>query len=69
MIQEKLSTSELFQLKEGLHLRIKELQQRVIECETLGMTENVEYWKKDLTEAKAIKSMLDRVSNITIQRY
>ena len=71
---EKLCNSEIFQLQQGLVLRIEELETRVKELEDMKINNNemldvIKYWQKDLKEAIALKERFDTSYNVTFKRY
>jgi uncharacterized protein YigA (DUF484 family) len=71
---EKLCNSEVFQLQQGLILRIEELETRVKELQDMKinndeMLDVIKYWQKDLKEAIALKERFNTSYNVTFKKY
>ena len=62
-----LNPSQVFQLKEGLLLRIKQLEENIVACKELGQDEYVKYWEKSLNEAKIVNKAFDTCFVVTLQ--
>ena len=67
MTNEMLNPSQVFQLKEGLLLRIKQLEENIVACKELGQDEYVKYWEKSLNEAKIVNKAFDTCFVVTLQ--
>ncbi len=64
----KLSVVEIFQLTQGLNLRIKEIQKHIEECNKLNMPELANKWERDLIEANAANEALNNCFDITLAK-
>ena len=62
-----LNPSQVFQLKEGLLLRIKQLEENIVACKELGQDEYVKYWEKSLNEAKIVNKAFNSCFVVTLQ--
>ena len=67
MTNEMLNPSQVFQLKEGLLLRIKQLEENIVACKELGQDEYVKYWEKSLNEARLVENMFLIRYNVTLK--
>jgi hypothetical protein len=67
MTNEMLNPSQVFQLKEGLLLRIKQLEENIVACKELGQDEYVKYWEKSLNEAKIVNKAFNSCFVVTLQ--
>ncbi len=47
-----LNSNQVHQLREGLRLRIQELEERIAACKEIGQAEYVKYWEQSLNDAK-----------------
>ena len=62
-----LNPSQVFQLKEGLLLRIKQLEENIVACKELGQDEYVKYWEKSLNEAKIVNKAFNSCFIVTLE--
>ncbi len=62
-----LNPSQVFQLKEGLLLRIKQLEENIVACKELGQDEYVKYWEQSLNEAKIVEKAIVGCYNVTLK--
>jgi hypothetical protein len=67
MTNEMLNPSQVFQLKEGLLLRIKQLEENIVACKELGQDEYVKYWEQSLNEAKIVEKAIVGCYNVTLK--
>jgi hypothetical protein len=67
MTNEMLNPSQVFQLKEGLLLRIKQLEENIVACKELGQHEYVKYWEQSLNEAKIVEKAIVGCYNVTLK--
>ena len=62
-----LNPSQVFQLKEGLLLRIKQLEENIVACKEIGQDEYVKYWEKSLNEAKIVNKAFNSCFIVTLE--
>ena len=62
-----LNPSQVFQLKEGLLLRIKQLEENIVACKELGQDEYVKYWEKSLNEALIVDKAFNSCFIVTLE--
>jgi tRNA A37 N6-isopentenylltransferase MiaA len=67
MTNEMLNPSQVFQLKEGLLLRIKQLEENIAACKAIGQDEYVKYWEQSLDEAKIVEKAIVGCYNVTLK--
>ena len=67
MTNETLNSNQVFQLKEGLLLRIKQLEENIVACKELGQDEYVKYWEQSLNEAKIVEKAFAACYNVILQ--
>jgi hypothetical protein len=67
MTNEMLNPSQVFQLKEGLLLRIKQLEENIVACKEIGQDEYVKYWEKSLNEAKIVNKAFNSCFIVTLE--
>jgi len=67
MTNEMLNPSQVFQLKEGLLLRIKQLEENIVACKELGQDEYVKYWEKSLNEALIVDKAFNSCFIVTLE--
>jgi uncharacterized protein YwgA len=67
MQNEMLNSNQIHELREGLRLRIQELEKRIAACKEIGQDEYVKYWEKSLNEAKIVNKAFDTCFVVTLQ--
>ena len=67
MTNEMLNSNQIHELREGLRLRIQELEKRIVACKEIGQDEYVKYWEKSLNEAKIVNKAFDTCFVVTLQ--
>ena len=67
MQNEMLNSNQIHELREGLRLRIQELEKRIVACKEIGQDEYVKYWEKSLNEAKIVNKAFDTCFVVTLQ--
>lgn len=67
MINQVLNTNQIFQLKEGLYLRIKELEKNIASCKENNLPEYVQYWEQSLNEAMIVQKTLVGCYDVTLK--
>ena len=67
MKNEMLNSNQIHELREGLRLRIQELEKRIAACKEIGQDEYVKYWEKSLNEAKLVENMFLIRYNVTLK--
>lgn len=67
MKNEMLNPNQIHELREGLRLRIQELEKRIVACKEIGQDEYVKYWEKSLNEAKIVNKAFDTCFVVTLQ--
>ena len=67
MTNEMLNPSQVFQLKEGLLLRIKQLEENIAACKEIGQDEYVKYWEQSLNEAMIVQKTLVGCYDVTLK--
>ena len=67
MTNQVLNPNQIFQLKEGLYLRIKQLEENIAACKEIGQDEYVKYWEKSLNEAKNTDKAFNSCFVVTLQ--
>jgi uncharacterized protein YwgA len=67
MKNEMLNSNQIHELREGLRLRIQELEKRIVACKEIGQDEYVKYWEKSLNEAKIVNKAFDTCFVVTLQ--
>ena len=67
MKNEMLNSNQIHELREGLRLRIQELEKRIVACKEIGQDEYVKYWEKSLNEAKLVENMFLIRYNVTLK--
>jgi hypothetical protein len=66
-MENNLNSNQAFQLKEGLRLRIKQLEENIAACKNLDQPEYVKYWQQSLDEAKLVENMFLICYNISVK--
>ena len=66
-MENNLNSNQAFQLKEGLRLRIKQLEENIAACKNLDQSEYVKYWQQSLDEAKLVENMFLICYNISVK--
>ena len=67
MTNQVLNTNQIFQLKEGLYLRIKQLEENIAACKEIGQDEYVKHWEKSLNEAMIVQKTLVGCYDVTLK--
>jgi uncharacterized protein YwgA len=67
MKNEMLNSNQIHELREGLRLRIQELEKRIVACKEIGQDEYVKYWEKSLNEAKIVNKAFDTCFVVTLE--
>ena len=67
MTNETLNPNQVFQLKEGLLLRIKQLEENIVACKEIGQDEYVKYWEKSLNEALIVNKAFNSCFIVTLE--
>jgi hypothetical protein len=67
MENQVLNPNQIFQLKEGLYLRIKQLEQNITACKEIGQDEYVKYWEQSLNEAMIFQKTLVGCYDVTLK--
>ena len=67
MENEMLNYNQVHQLREGLRLRIQELEERIAACKEIGQNEYVKYWEESLNEAKIVDKAFNTCFVVTLQ--
>jgi len=67
MTNQVLNTNQIFQLKEGLYLRIKLLEQNIAACKENNLPEYVKYWEQSLNEAMIVQKTLVGCYDVTLK--
>ena len=62
-----LNSNQIHELREGLRLRIQELEKRIVACKEIDQDEYVKYWEKSLNEAKIVNKAFDTCFVVTLQ--
>ncbi len=62
-----LNSNQIHELREGLRLRIQELEKRIVACKEIGQDEYVKYWEKSLNEAKIVNKAFDTCFVVTLE--
>jgi hypothetical protein len=67
MTNQVLNTNQIFQLKEGLYLRIKQLEENIAASKEIGQDEYVKYWEQSLNEAMIVQKTLVGCYDVTLK--
>ena len=67
MTNQVLNPNQIFQLKEGLYLRIKQLEENIAACKEIGQAEYVKYWEQSLNDAKNTDKLFNTFFVVTLQ--
>jgi hypothetical protein len=67
MTNDMLNSNQVFQLKEGLRLRIQQLEENIAACKQIDQPEYVKYWEQSLNEAKLVENMFLIRYNVTLK--
>ena len=67
MINQVLNTNQIFQLKEGLCLRINQLEKNIAACKENNLPEYVQYWEQSLNEAMIVQKTLVGCYDVTLK--
>ena len=67
MKNEMLNSNQIHELREGLRLRIQELEKRIAACKEIGQDEYVKYWEKSLNEAKTVDKAFNSCFVVTLK--
>jgi hypothetical protein len=67
MSQQKLSTNQIIQLRQGLELRMAELQKRIDDCHHINLPGTANLFQMDLNEATAMQNILNSCYTVTLE--
>ena len=67
MKNEMLNYNQVHQLREGLRLRIQDLEERIAACKEIGQNEYVKYWEESLNEAKIVDKAFNTCFVVTLE--
>ena len=67
MENEMLNYNQVHQLREGLRLRIQELEEHIAACKEIGQNEYVKYWEKSLNEALIVDKAFNSCFIVTLE--
>lgn len=67
MSKQSLSINQIIQLRQGLELRITELQKRIDQCNDINLPGTAKLWQTDLNEATAMQNVLNACYIITLE--
>lgn len=67
MGNEMLNPNQIHQLREGLRLRIQELEKRIASCKEIGQDEYVKYWEQSLNEARIVDKAFNSCFIVTLE--
>jgi hypothetical protein len=67
MSQQTLSVNQIIQLRQGLELRMAELQKRIDDCHHINLPGTANLFQMDLNEATAMQNMLNACSYVTLK--
>jgi hypothetical protein len=67
MKNEMLNSNQIHELREGLRLRIQELEKRIAACKEIGQDEYVKYWEKSLNEANIVNKAFNSCFIVTLE--
>ena len=67
MKNEMLNYNQVHQLREGLRLRIQDLEERIAACKEIGQAEYVKYWEQSLNDAKNTDKLFNTFFVVTLQ--
>ena len=67
MSQQKLTTNQIIQLRQGLELRMAELQKRIDDCHHINLPGTANLFQMDLNEATAMQNILNSCYTVTLE--
>jgi hypothetical protein len=67
MSQQKLSVNQIIQLRQGLELRMAELQKRIDDCHHINLPGTANLFQMDLNEATAMQNILNSCYTVTLE--
>jgi hypothetical protein len=67
MSQQKLSANQIIQLRQGLELRMAELQKRIDDCHYINLPGTANLFQMDLNEATAMQNILNSCYTVTLE--
>jgi hypothetical protein len=67
MSQQKLSANQIIQLRQGLELRMAELQKRIDDCHHINLPGTANLFQMDLNEATAMQNILNSCYTVTLE--
>lgn len=67
MSKQSLSINQIIQLRQGLELRITELQKRIDQCNEINLLGTAKLWQTDLNEVTAMQNILNSCYTVTLE--
>ena len=67
MSKQSLSINQIIQLRQGLELRITELQKRIDQCNEINLLGTAKLWQTDLNEVTAMQNILNSCYKVTLE--
>jgi len=62
-----LSINQIIQLRQGLELRMAELQKRIDQCNDINLPGTANLFQMDLNEATAMQNILNSCYTVTLE--
>ena len=67
MSQQKLSSNQIIQLRQGLEMRIVELEKRIDNCKSIDLPGLADIYQKDLDDTTAMQKVLNACYMVTLE--
>ena len=67
MSKQSLSSNQIIQLRQGLEMRIVELEKRIDNCKSIDMPGLADIYQKDLDDTTAMQKVLNASYMVTVE--
>jgi len=67
MSQQTLSINQIIQLRQGLELRMAELQKRIDQCNDINLPGTAKLYQMDYNDVAAMQNVLNSCSYVTLE--
>ena len=67
MSKQSLSINQIIQLRQGLELRITELQKRIDQCNDINLPGTAKLYQMDYNDVAAMQNVLNSCSYVTLE--